>query len=207
MNKIQQRADQYLSNYVGDELINMTGDKGKAFKITIENAAATPKKIAIFPGWSGTAAEFEELTGKTVDGLITETIADVVKSGSPKPLVDFVEFFRRNPANVKQINMSVTNPLQFENPIEVLEGLNPFGDPASRYISPSQHKDPDQSNDKLVHIKEDLRLQFNEQTGVILSVNAGETVAITFIVDAIYNSAAILDHSVTQRQSARNFNM
>ena len=207
MKNISKRADEYLSDYAGDELVSMTGNAGRAYKMTLANAGAGAKVIAIFPGWSGTKAEFEALTGKAIDGLITDTIADVVKSGSPKPLVDFVEFFRRNPANVKQINMSVQNPLQFENPIEVLEGLSPFGDPASRYISPSQHKDPDQSNDKLVHIKEDLRLQFNDQTAVILAVNAGETVAVTFIVDAIYNSSAILDHSVSQRDSARGFDL
>ncbi len=204
MKELRERANKHLSNYVGDDLVSFSGNAGQQYTMKMANAAVDSKVIAIFPGWTGTKAELEALTGKTIDGLITETIADVTKSGQPKPLDAFVEFCKRNPVNVKKIHMTATDSLQFENSLEVLEGLNPFGDPASRYITPSSHKNPDQNNDKLVHI-EGEKLQFNDQTAVIVELNAGVTATMVFFIDAIYNGAKVLDRSVEQSHSARHY--
>jgi len=205
MENLAQRAKKSLSNYVGDglELLNFGGSKRQSYTMKIKKAHATEsRKIALFPGFSKTKADLAALLGATFDGLITDTIADVTKSGSPKPFASAVEFFKNNPANIVKIAMSVTDALQFENPIEVYEGVNPFGNPATHTISPAEAKDPDQSNDKLVHI-EDVNLQWDNQTAVIIEVNPGTTVTITFFIDAVFNTAAALSEAVMQRNAIR----
>lgn len=101
------------------------------------------------------------------------------------------------------MNMLVTDPLQFEQDLEVREGLSPFNAPPSRFITPSNYKTNTQNDDKLVHI-EGEKLQFNDQTAVVAEFLPGTT-TITFFVDSILNTAAILDDRVMKRNAARAY--
>ena len=206
MKDIAKRANENLSNYVGSEenLVSISGKKdGEQFKVTVENAGLVGKKIALFPATATDAAGFEALTGIAVDGVITEAVADVVVIGKPSSVANFVEFCKRNPVNIKKMNMLVTNPLQFEQDLEVREGLSPFKSPPSRFVTPSNYKTNTQNDDKLVHI-EGEKLQFNDQTAVVVEFLPGTT-TITFYVDSILNTSAILDNRVMQRDAARAY--
>ena len=206
MENISKRANENLSNYVGDEenLVSISGKKdGEQFKVTVKNNGLVGKKVALFPATAVDAAGFEALTGIAVDGVITEAIADVVVTGNPSSVSNFIEFCKRNPVNIKKMNMLVTDPQQFEQDLEVREGLSPFNAPPSRFITPSNYKTNTQNDDKLVHI-EGEKLQFNDQTGVVVEFLPGTT-TITFYVDSILNTSAILDNRVKRREAARTY--
>ena len=206
MENISKRASENLSNYVGKEenLVSFSGKKdGEQFKVTIKNTGVAAKKVAVFPATAVDAAGFEALTGIAVDGVITEAIADLVVTGNPSSVANFIDFCKRNPVNIKKMNMLVTDPLQFEQDLEVREGLSPFNAPPSRFITPSNYKTNTQNDDKLVHI-EGEKLQFNDQTAVVAEFLPGTT-TITFFVDSILNTAAILDDRVMKRNAARAY--
>lgn len=204
--ELSARADSNLRNYVGDgllELHSFGGNVRRPYTVKITNAHITEsRRIAVIIGFSKTKAELVALIGGEVDGIVTDAIADITKSGSPKHLEAAVEYFKANPSNIGQINMSVDNPLQLENAIEIYRGLNPFGNPAMDTIVPANEKDPTEPNDKLAQMK-NVNLQWDNQTAMVVTVNPATTMTLTLYVDAILNTAQALNNAVIQRNGVR----
>lgn len=205
---LSERAKGNISGYVGD-LMDRLGFDGlnnnarRSFTFKIANAGANPKTIALLVGPCATKEELIAVIGKSVDGLITDTISDVTQTCSPQSFILTRDFFNRNPGTVGEIRMLVKDPSQFENAIEVFSGINPFDKVGSYSITPADEKNPDQNNDKLVHMKE-AQLDINDQTIAILKVNAGEEISMKFFIDVVKNPVVELDYAVSQRNSMRS---
>lgn len=208
---LSERARKNVSGYVGDLMDRlgfdgMSSNAKRSFTFKIANNGATDITIALVSGPCATKAELEAVIGKSIDGLITDTIADFVPTCTPQSFELTRDFFNRNPATVGEIRMLVKDPAQFENAIEVFEGINPFSKVGSYSITPADDKDPDQNNDKLVHMK-DINLQINDQTAAILKVNAGEEISLKFFIDVVKNPVIELDYAVSKRDSMRRIEL
>lgn len=204
-NNIAEKAKGVLSNYVGNALdeFAFVGEKPRIFTMKlINNHATASKKVVLFSGLAKDIDAFNALTGAGADGFVTASIGDMVNEGSPQDFAIAQAFFNLNPANIAKITMRVTNSLQFENPFKVYEGLNPFDSPKTETILPATYKNPNQADDKSVII-ENMRLQWNDQVGLVVDVNALTTVTISFFVNAIGNSAYNLDRALTASVSMR----
>lgn len=194
------------SNYVGedDDLLQYTGEKkAHVFTQTIKNNGLATVTVALVPGYYEDKSMLKNDDGTAIDGLITDAIADVVISGNPKPVYDFVEFVKRVPARVKQLKMLVNDASQFENPLKVRK-LSPFTNLGDQAIYPSNFKLSNQFDDKRVEIPmEDL--QIDAQTVVLLAVNPGAQITITWFIDRVLNDAAALSKKVERLNASRKY--
>lgn len=194
------------SRYVGedDDLLQFTGDKkAHVFTQTIKNNGLTPVVIALVAGYYNDKSMIKSDDGSAIDGLITDVIPSVVISGNPKPVFDFAEFIKRVPARVKQLKMLVNDASQFENPLKVRK-LSPFTNLGDKAIYPSNFKLSNQFDDKRVEIPgEDL--QIDSQTVVLLTVNAGAQITITWFIDRVLNDAAALNTKVERLDASRKY--
>lgn len=194
------------SNYVGeeDDMLQFTGDKkAHVFTQTIKNNGLTGITVALIGGYYTDKSQILNNDGSAIDGLITDTIADVVISGNPKPVFDFAEFIRRAPSRVRQLKMLVNDAAQFENPLKVRK-LSPFTNLGDEAIYPSNFKLSNQFDDKRVEIATP-DLQIDSQTVVLLDINAGASVTITWFIDRVLNDAAALKTKTDRLMAARRY--
>lgn len=208
MKNFRERISQRLSsNYVGDEddFLQFSGDKKKnVYTINIANAHATETRtIAIFPGYFLDKANIKDSAGAAVDGILTDTIADVTITGKPKPVYELLEFAKLVPMRISEIKMLVSDSAQFENPFSVRK-LSPFSELGSEDIVPSNYKNTQQFDDKRVEMAF-VDLQVDNQTVIYYTINPATSVTLNLFVNGVLNSAAALNKKVAKVNAARQY--
>lgn len=163
-----------------------------SFVITNNGASAVDKTIALFPGYLLVAGDIKDAGGNAVDAIatdgniITAASANVVGTGKPKKIAEFIEFCKRVPTRCVAIKMLVDDASQLENEL-VIRSLSPFSDKGYTTITPSHFKNSNQLDDKRVEIPTDFA--FDLQTAVIIKVNAGRTVTLNLFTGGKVNVA------------------
>lgn len=200
-----------VANYAPEVnvLSHVTGKSTERYTFKIENTDTTEKRIAIFPGTSVDKDGFNKLVKEAVDGLITETIDKVtVTPTSPGSVRDFIEYALKVPVHVSGVHMRVNNPEQFGNPVTVYDDVSPFKTSGSIVVDPAEAKNPNQSDDKLVHIETFPSPVFlSYKSAWVLSIVPGAKVTISFYVDGSFDAAEALTGSIERGAAARAYGM
>jgi hypothetical protein len=181
-------ANRSFNRFDGDATIFDTSLVGDSLSFDIVSTATTKKTLVLFPGAAKTVAEILSLTGLTVDGIIGVTNVDLI-AVSAENLAFFQRFVERNPLNIPEIQIQVSNASQLNNPIKVC-GLSPVGRGKTKPISPRSYQRPSDGNETLVTMQ-NLPLQLDDQTAIIYDINPGTTVTFNLFIGAARNAAAI----------------
>ena len=159
-------------------------------------SAAVDRVLALHPGYLTAIGDLINSAGAAVaaivtDGTVIATLnAEIICSGKPRKISHLQAFANRNPMRFTGLKMLVNNSDQFEEEL-CIRKLSPLGDLGYEIISPSTHKNSNQTDDKRVEIPLN-NFQLDDQTAIIFTLKAGRTVTFTFFAGAIRNGAAEL---------------
>ena len=168
-----------------------------AYTITNTGSAAVDRILALHPGYLTAVADLTNSAGVAVDAIVSDgTIiatlnATVVCAGKPRKIAQLQAFVNRNATRFTGLKMLVNNSDQFEEEL-CIRKLSPLGDLGYEIISPSTHKNSNQTDDKRVEIPLN-NFQLDDQTAVIFTLRAGRSVTFTFFAGAIRNVAGELN--------------
>ena len=138
-----------------------------------------------------------------MDAVITEGVVlekndqQVTCYGDPKPVDELLAYARHNPLKFKGLTMRVDDPSQFGQALNV-QKLSPFKNLGDDRISPSQFKDPKQTNDKLVQIPLG-DVQMDSNTVITYTVNPGREVEFTWFLEYMNNPSEELRKAAARR--------
>ena len=166
-------------------------------KYVITNGLATPARVVLCPGYFGSLAEINASRKIGADAVLAEgeiVVADathkLTAKGEPYNISELLSFAKLNPLRFTHLKVTVDEPSQLENNIEIVF-LSPFRSMGDARITPANYKTANQTNDKIADIPLP-DFQMSDQVLMYTTILPGRTVSFLWSVGAIYNSAANL---------------
>ncbi len=117
-------------------------------------------------------------------------------SSNPKSIESFYSFLQFSPIHVKAMKIQSSSSANQLSEFLTIRSMSPFRDMATEIINPDIYLSQDSYQDKKVIFPVDLIL--SKDTQIEYKVLDGNSVTITFFVDAIANSTVTLANKVTK---------
>ncbi len=164
---------------------------GRIFTMKIGNIGVNTvdKNIILNPAYTpeGRAAGSIVVTDGTTNYAVG---ADIIASGQPKLIQNFLDFVKNNPSESLGFKIRATvSAQQLEQDVLVRE-LSPFKTLGDRTIPLATFQDENTYQLLVVTVPEKINL--TNQTEVSIVLLAGETITITWFIGAIINNAVAL---------------
>lgn len=197
--QIEDAALQALSNYEGDQASEYTGygddllDFGgksldfasevgtnRVFSITISNTTGADQTVILCPSYIPSGANV------ATDGAI---IANLVGTGAPKTIRNFLGFIALNPTSVVALKIVSTVDQQLAQTINILR-KSPFRDLEAELINLASFSSEYAQNSKMLTVRRAFQLDNQTEVNVIVPSTAVTT--FTFYCGAVLNTSSAL---------------
>jgi len=175
----------------GDDLVDFGGKNldfaseiatDRIFSITIANTTGADQTVLLVPSYVPSIP-----ANVATDGAI---IVNLVGSGAPKTIKNFLSFVAMNPTSVVAMRITSNQDMQLAQVINILR-KSPFRDLENEQIVISSFTTEFATNSKMVTIRRPFQIDNQTEVNVVVPNNA--TTTFSFYCGAVLNTAKALN--------------